>query len=51
MHCKKIQASGGPVTDEAVDEIIFRGGAGRALGLEGGNNDELDLREDWFEDD
>jgi hypothetical protein len=28
VHCKKIQASGGPVTDKALEEIIFRAAHG-----------------------
>jgi len=28
VHCKKIQALGGPVTDKALEEIVFRAAHG-----------------------
>ena len=33
MHCKKIQAAAGPVTDKALEEIIFRAEHGVAQSL------------------
>jgi hypothetical protein len=33
VHCKKIQAAAGPVTDKALEEIIFRAEHGVAQSL------------------